>query len=144
RGRTHASRWAKLYRGTQSHPEVVTDLRIEPLSSAARDAFAALLAEVFGWSETLSPWVAAPVGRDAWHHYGAFDRDQLVAAAAMRVHDRVAWFGMAATRASHRGRGAQSALIARRSRDAAALGCDLLVVETAEDTPEKPAPSYHN
>src|SRR5436309_12013204 len=47
RGLTHASHWAKLYRGTQSLPEVVTDLRIEPLRSAARDALAALLPEVF-------------------------------------------------------------------------------------------------
>jgi ribosomal protein S18 acetylase RimI-like enzyme len=38
----------------------------------------------------------------------------------------------------------QSALIARRIDDARAMGCRHLSVETAEDNPDKPAPSFHN
>jgi hypothetical protein len=35
-------------------------------------------------------------------------------------------------------------LLARRITDAADLGCRRLVVETAEDTPKKDAPSFRN
>jgi hypothetical protein len=35
-------------------------------------------------------------------------------------------------------------LITRRLADAAAAGCTHAVVETAEDKPEKPAPSFRN
>ncbi len=35
-------------------------------------------------------------------------------------------------------------MLARRIRDAAEAGCEMLVVETAEDRPDKPAPSYRN
>jgi hypothetical protein len=38
----------------------------------------------------------------------------------------------------------QSALIVRRLVDAAGLGCTHAVVETAEPTADKPAPSYRN
>ena len=49
-----------------------------------------------------------------------------------------------ATRPSHRRRGAQGALLARRIRDAADLGCRWLVTETGEDLPERPNPSFRN
>ena len=35
-------------------------------------------------------------------------------------------------------------MIARRIDDARALGCRCLSVETAEDKPGQPAPSFHN
>jgi len=35
-------------------------------------------------------------------------------------------------------------LVERRIRDAAAMGCRRLIVETAEDTPQHSAPSYRN
>ena len=47
-------------------------------------------------------------------------------------------------RSNRSGRGAQSALIARRIRDAAAAGCDCLMVETAQEREDYPVPSYHN
>ncbi len=55
------------------------------------------------------------------------------------------YLGPAVTLESHRGRGAQSALIARRLREAAALGVDLVTVETAAETDERPVvQSYRN
>ena len=62
----------------------------------------------------------------------------------MRTAGTMAWFSFAGTREGHRGRGAQSALIARRLRDARLAGCTRVSVETAEDKPEKPAPSFRN
>jgi len=90
------------------------------------------------------PYTSDLVGRPGWHHYVARDGGDVVAAASMYARDGFAWLGAAGTLASHRGRGAQSALIARRVEDARALGCHTLTTETAHDPPEKPNPSYHN
>jgi len=67
-----------------------------------------------------------------------------IAGGALYVMGDVAWLGLAGTVASARRRGAQSALIRHRVNSAYALGCRWVVVETAEDTPERPAPSFHN
>jgi ribosomal protein S18 acetylase RimI-like enzyme len=102
------------------------------------------VAEVFGISENFARWSASTIGRAGWSHYMAFDRATAVAAASLFVAGDVGHLGMAATRESHRGQGAQHALIAQRIRDAAAQGCKMLVCETAEDKPQKPAPSFRN
>jgi hypothetical protein len=98
----------------------------------------------FGFPELANAWVASLVGKPGWHHYMAFDGDEPAAAAALFVHEGIGWCGFAATDTRFRKRGAQSALIARRINDACELGCQWLTTETAEDTPEKPNPSYHN
>ncbi|MDP8923063.1 MAG: hypothetical protein M3O34_09340 [Chloroflexota bacterium] len=49
-----------------------------------------------------------------------------------------------ATLEAYRRRGAQGAIVARRIRDGADLGCRWLVTEAVEDTPDHPNPSYHN
>jgi GNAT superfamily N-acetyltransferase len=74
----------------------------------------------------------------------AFDSDLPVATGAMYVDGAYAWIDFAATLAEYRGRGAQTSLLAQRVRDAAKLGCQWLVVETAQELPDKPAPSYRN
>jgi len=59
-------------------------------------------------------------------------------------HGDGAWLGWGGTLRSHRGRGIQSAMVARRIEDARAKHCQWLTVETAEDLPERPNPSYRN
>jgi L-amino acid N-acyltransferase YncA len=56
------------------------------------------------------------------------------------MRDGFAWLGAAGTVASHRGRGAQGALIARRIEDARARGCHSFTTEIAPE----PNPSAHN
>ena len=56
----------------------------------------------------------------------------------------VAWLGFGCTLESHRNRGAQGALFARRIQDGLLLGCKWFVTETGEDTPDSPNPSYRN
>ena len=73
-----------------------------------------------------------------------FDGDTPVSTAAMRIADGVAWFGFGATSESHRGRGGQSAMFARRLRDARDAGCRFAIVETGKETAEDPNPSYRN
>ena len=67
-----------------------------------------------------------------------------MAGGALFVKGDVGWLGIASTLPAYRPRGAQGALMARRIRDGADLGCRWLVTETGEDTPHHPNPSYHN
>ena len=144
RGLTPYNRWARLWREAVDPPEVRTTLRVEQVGPERRDAFAALVTAAFHMPEPAGRWFASTVGRSAWRHYLAFDGDVPVAGATLFVHGEVGYLGMAATAEAHRGRGAQHALIARRMADARAAGCRWLTVETAEDKPDKPAPSFRN
>jgi GNAT superfamily N-acetyltransferase len=98
----------------------------------------------FAIPETLRPWLEALVGRPAWRLYLALDGDRPVACAAMHRHGDLATLTFAATRPEARRRGAQSALIAQRLRDAAAWGCSRVVTETDEPLPDRPNPSTSN
>lgn len=96
--------------------------------------------EAFEIPDVVRPFASATIDRPNWHHYLAYDGDVAVGAAAMHVEDHVGWLGFGGTRPSHRGRGWQSALFARRIIDARALGATLLVTETGEETPGEPTP----
>jgi len=145
RGGQPYNRWVRLWRatGTPARPRG-TDLRVDALAPAQAPAFARVVRTAFGFPPSLEAWVASTVGRPGWRHFGAWDGDMLVATGALFVHGRTGWLGFAATEAVARGRGAQGALIARRLAEAADLGCDHVVTETAEQTPEHSAPSYRN
>lgn len=144
RGLAHYNNWMKLWRRTDDLPKVVTDLRVERIGAGHAPQFATIVARGFAMPDAVRPWLVATVGRPGWRHYLAFAGDNPVAGGALFVRGDVGWLGFAATDAGHRGRGAQSALIVRRIADARALGCRRLVVETAEDTPERRATSFHN
>jgi len=144
RGLRHYNNWVKLFRPVGDPPEAATDLHIEPVGPEHAHTFADLVAPAFDWPDTVRPWMARTVGRPSWHHYVALDGDTPAATAAMHVRGRYGYLGPAATHPDFRRRGAQSALIARRLRDAAALGCEMLITETAEDRPEAPSPSFRN
>jgi len=142
-GRLH-NRWTRLWRATSDAPTATTSLRVEPLDAAHASGMAAVITTAFGMPADLQPWLAATVGRPGWHHYGAFDGDRVVATGALHVAGGGGWLGFASTLPECRGRGAQGALIARRVADAARLGCDLVVTETMQQTPERPVASYRN
>lgn len=146
RGLTRYNRWAKLEREAEaSVPEVRTDARIEEVGPERGADVGRVLREGFQVPlEDLEPWMAALVGRKDWRHYLAFDGSEPVGTASLYVKGEWAALGFAATLPQARGRGVQSALIARRIEDAKAMGCRWLSLETAEDKPEKPAPSFHN
>jgi hypothetical protein len=136
--------WVKLLRGVAPPPEPATDLRVERIGPAQAPAFAETFGAVFGLPDPLRVWIECSVGRHGWRHYLAFDGDQPVATGALFVYEQIGWLGVAATLRSHRRRGAQSAIIAQRIRDAAALGCRWLAAETSDNTPDQSHPSTHN
>jgi hypothetical protein len=136
--------WIKFVRGVEPPPDAPTDLRVEQIGAEGAGGFAEVFAEVFGIPPPLQAWIAGCVERPGWRHYVAFDSDTPAATGALYVEGEIGWLGLAATRPIARRRGAQGAIIARRIRDAADLGCRWLSVETADDTPAHPNPSTHN
>lgn len=143
RGRKY-NRWVRLWRNVSDSPEVKTDLEVRQLSANDAMTSGAIVAESFGMPMELSAWFASMVGQAGWIHFGAYDGAKLVSSAAIYLSGTVGWLGFAATLADYRGHGAQTALIRRRLDYARDHGCDYVVVETAEQTPEHSAPSYRN
>jgi GNAT superfamily N-acetyltransferase len=137
--------WVKLYRRADATvPAVHTDLRIVEVTKAQAQTYGALLVKAFDWPPALSYAFARTVGKQGYHQYFAMDGETPVAAAALFIHGDFASMAIAATLPSHRGRGAQGALLAKRIATAHALGCKYIISETAEEKPEHPVASYRN
>lgn len=137
--------WMRLTREVGDLPEVApSSVTVERIGPADGGVFGTILAQAFGFSPTIAPLATAVIGRPGWHHYLAYESDEPIATAAMYVAGPGAWLGFAATLASHRGRGAQTALVTRRLQEAAREGCRWVSVETAEETPERTVPSFRN
>jgi hypothetical protein len=144
RGFRPGGRWAKVWRSAAEPPAERTNLRIEAVGPDRRADWERVVMGAFGMPEIVAPVSSVTLGLEGWHHYLSFDGDVAIGAAAMQIAEGVAWLGYGSTLESHRGRGSQSALFARRIRDAGQLGARLLITETGEDTEADPNPSYHN
>lgn len=144
-GLGHYNNWMRLSRDLTDLPAVAdSDLEVRPIGPSDAEAFSAIVSEAFGYPPDVERLVRCPVGRPGWRHYLVHEDDRPIAGAAMFLAGDAAWFGFAGTVAERRGRGAQTALVIRRLQDAAAEGCRLVSVETAEPTPDHEAPSYRN
>lgn len=140
----HHNNWVKFYRRVGPSPAFETNLRIERIGGERAEQFADIIVRGFEWPDILRPLIAVPVGQPGWQHYLAYDGEQAVACAAAYFRKPFAEMAFAATLPEYRGRGAQSAFLARRMQDAADLGCEWLITETAEDRPDRPVASYRN
>lgn len=144
RGLMTRSHWVKWIRDARPLSVDAAGLRIERISAGQAESFVAIAAIVFHHQGALKEWISLVIGRPGWHHYLAWDGATPIAVAALHVEDGAGWLGWGGTLEAHRGRGAQSALIAARVHDAIALGCRWIVSETADDLPKKPNPSFRN
>lgn len=88
--------------------------------------------------------IAGSVGRPGWMHDAALDGERIVATAAAFVHEGSVRLDSTATLPEARGRGARSALLARRIVDAGRGGCERALVETSEPRPDNVAQSHRN
>jgi hypothetical protein len=114
------------------------------IGAADASVFEDIVAEPLGVLRAMAPVVRSTVGHEHWHFYLALEGTRPVAGAAMFVRGKGAWLGLSATLSSDRNRGAQTALLARRLGDAAALGCAWVSADTQPDTEARPNPSYRN
>jgi hypothetical protein len=145
RGFRPARAWMTFHR--PAGPIAGPDTRLRVVAAGPRDAaaFGRIVAAAFDLPPDLGGWVARTVGLPGWTCLLALDGDVPVGAAAVVVADGAAWFGFGATLPEHRGKGAQGALFAARSRVALAAGARHLVTETgAPEGDERPGPSYRN
>ncbi len=141
----HYNNWVKHYRGVENPPQAGTDLEIREVSSSREaEQFGDIITSSFEWPSGMGQWFTNLVGRKCWKTYLALDGDEPVAASSMYVKDDCGWLSFASTLPDYRGKGAQTALIARRIQDAAELGCKVLTVETAEDNEQKRSQSLQN
>lgn len=143
----------------EDHPNVPSPPPSDPGPPKAEwiDAWAAIVTEAFAMPKAFRPWLSGLAGRTGWHLYLALDGDTPVGTAALYAPTdpgrsagdgapvaRIGHLTFAGTLPRYRGRGVQSALVARRFQDARALGLDWIVTETDEELPDRPNPSYRN
>jgi GNAT superfamily N-acetyltransferase len=139
-GITPGSYWVQLAREVTDFPEVETTLRITEVDTGRAARWASTLLRGFGMPEQgLTEMMAATVAQPDFRAYAAWDGDEMVAAATLFLHGEVGGISGASTLPTHRGRGAQSALLAIRARAAAEAGCRWLTAQTG-----RPAEGDHN
>ncbi|HOD67601.1 MAG TPA: hypothetical protein PKW75_06170 [candidate division Zixibacteria bacterium] len=144
RGLRWHNNWVKLYRDTSPPPASELSVTVREIGRDQALRFGELVCTAFEWGDAIVEWIATLVGRPRWRIYGAFDGWRMIAGAALFVHGDFGWLDFAATDKDYRASGAQSALLHRRIAEAAALRLRTLVLETAEQTAERGAPSFRN
>ncbi|MFG1992309.1 GNAT family N-acetyltransferase [Actinoplanes sp. NPDC048988] len=131
RGLEKTSTWVKLGGDPAAIADTPTDLRIAAVTPETAEEWAGAVLDTFGMpGGDLTTMLASTAGRAGWRPFGAWDGDQVVAGGNVYLNGDGAGLNAAATRPTHRGRGAQSALIAARARAAAEAGCGRLFAET--------------
>jgi hypothetical protein len=136
--------WMKFVRDAHPPRFAAPEVEIVEVTDAEREPFGMIAATGFGLPAWAAAFFADLPGSPGWRCYVARVEGEAQACAAMRIHDGIAEFGIAATLEPARGRGCQLALLHRRILDAAAAGCHTLFVETGERVPGRPATSYRN
>ena len=136
--------WVRLVRDVAPPGPAPTGLRVEEIGPEYARDFGDVVCAGFGWDRELGLVVETMVGAPGWKCYIAFEGERPVGTAAMLVDGRIGWFGFAASLPEGRGKGGQSALIARRIMDAKVAGCEVVTLETAEQSPGEDAPGYRN
>jgi hypothetical protein len=136
--------WMKFCRTPDPEVTAPTDLRVERVGADGALDFAAVEIEGYGMPPFMRDVLAALPGRPGWSCYVAYAGETPCGAGAMFVDDDSAWAGLGATVPAARGRGAQSAILAVRIRDAAEAGCRTITTETGVREESRPARSYRN
>jgi GNAT superfamily N-acetyltransferase len=133
--------WQKFERGLEP-VDARSDLRV---AEAQRPAdFGTAFSRGYGLPAQVGDFAAAVVGRSGWHCFVAYDGAEPAAAGALFASGETGWLGAAATLPSHRGRGAQSAILAARVERARELGLRTLVTETGVPRDGQPGASFRN
>ncbi|MBL8348839.1 MAG: hypothetical protein JNL87_00865 [Burkholderiaceae bacterium] len=140
--------WAKMLHGREAPPAMPTGLGVAPARDDQIAAVTRAIARAFEMPPFMADWLAALHGRAGWRTYAVADGDEVVGGGCLfqTGHETgtLAWLGMGAVLPSHRRRGGQGALMARRIADAIADGALHVVTETGEAMAGEPNPSLGN
>jgi hypothetical protein len=121
-----------------------SSLDARPAHDGDKETFAYIINQAFVWPGYAGELIAASIDMPDWIHFIIYEGEEPISAAAMYAAGEIGSLVIGGTLEKHRGKGAQKLLINYRSRKAIEAGCKFLVTETAEDTPEKPSPSFRN
>ncbi|MEV0720040.1 GNAT family N-acetyltransferase [Asanoa sp. NPDC050611] len=144
-GLTRGDTTAKFVGEVDAVKPATTDLRVGPVEKDRLDEWAALVWELFEVPDPhLAAVTAAAARQDDFQAFGAWDGHHLVAVASVFTRGETAQFHSAATTATHRRRGIQSALISVRATYAAERGCRWVVSETDSPAVAGSNPSLNN
>lgn len=133
--------WQKFERGVEPL-RAPTELDITDASTPGDFGF--VIRATWGVPPDAERWLSGLVGRPGWHCLVAYDGGEPVAAGMLYAEGETGWLGVASTLVEHRGRGAQSGLLAARIERARELGLRLLVTETGALEDGDPGPSFRN
>lgn len=117
-------------------------MRVERVERGA--VFADTAVRGYGIPTFFREWLTLLPGRESWHCFVALDGETPAGAGALFTAGEVGWLGIAGTLPEHRGKGAQSALLAARIEAAAAAGCKVVTTETGAPRDGQPGASYRN
>jgi len=144
-GLIEGSTWIKLSGSTQIPVAATAGLRAAPVDTADIDEWAETVFRGFGMPiEHLPSLAAESARRGAVRPFGVWDGSRMIAGASLAVIDGVGTLLGAATLEGHRGRGAQTALIAIRAEHARRSGVARLVAETGRPGTVGANPSLNN
>jgi hypothetical protein len=140
------SQWIKLACPIDEfRPGQNTGMRVAPVGPADVGQWASTTLRAFGMPEDgLAAMLAESVAHPGFRPFAAWDGDEIVATANLFINGEVASLNSAATLPTHQNRGAQSALIAARAKEAANSSCRWLCAETGKPTPSEANPSLNN
>jgi GNAT superfamily N-acetyltransferase len=121
---------------------------VSPIDVAAGHGFEAACSPASGLDQATNPVtdyrIRPSLAHPCFHPFAAWDGDEIVATANLFIHGEIGSLNTAATLPSHRNRGAQSALIAARAKEAANAGCRWLCAETGRPADGEINPSLNN
>jgi GNAT superfamily N-acetyltransferase len=140
------SQWIKLTCSIDDfQPGRNTELRISSVGPEHFSQWASAVLRGFGMPEEgLADMLAAGLAHPSFRPFAAWDGDEIVATANLFINGEIGSLNTAATLPSHRNRGAQSALIAARAKEAANAGCRWLCAETGRPAEGEINPSLNN
>jgi len=134
--------WAKFGAAVDDlHPEGSPRLRVEPVGEGDGlvEWIKVVLEGMGGVDERGVRMISAATRDSDFRPFGAWDGDALIAGGNLLVYGPVASLNTAATLPGHRGKGAQTSLIAARIEEARRAGCRWVVAEA-----EPGGPSHKN
>lgn len=143
-GLEKARGWQKFARGREAVPKIETDLTILEIGPEHGEAFGRILCDAFDFGAAAVSWFARLPGRPDWHIFMSFAGDEPAGVGALYVRDGLGDIDFGATASKFRGRGGQTALLARRIECALDLGCREMVTCTGVAVPGDPQHSYKN
>lgn len=137
-------RWAKFLRGAEAPPAFACSLEVRKATPADAEPLAKALVAAHDMPPPMAAWTAAMVGAPHVTMFALTDAGAIVGGGLLYARGEHAWLGLGGTLASHRGRGGQKAIMAKRIAHAAELGATSIATETGEPVGDEPNPSFEN